>query len=347
MDKLKQNGFWVGLALVLILIVGGFVVFVMGEWGLRDKAARDLKKLNGELLSILEKQSEIPSQRQIKAYNDRVAALAKDLSDCRDWYKNYDEALEQWFEGLPNPPQPGAFKALYDTLCVEMVKQIEAAGIHHGRRPLEGVADPLFAPAIGTGPAGGVSGIQWAPVDGANALPIKEIQKRFWICQRITQALLAVQQESPRSIAALEEIRFAPGLKGPPGEEYPGWPAQPFELPGKYGTVLTCGIRVELTHAVVPAFLKLLLDTEGPGHKLLANLRGVRLTPVKPLPDKIEETITVEPGENADQLRKKREEELKAEWSKPKPIRLYVTYEVFDFDTERLVKPFEPLATAN
>ena len=340
---MKQNGFWIALGVVLALIVLGFVYFVLGAQSQRDKESKTLAGLNGDLTAILEKPSNIPSSVQIATYNDRKNALMKELEECKGWYKTYDEALETWFQGLPNPPAAGAFKAIYDTLCAKMQKDLEAASIHHGRRPDEGAIAPIFGPAAG-GPGAPV-GIQWAQVGGTLDLP--DIQKRFWICQRITEALLAIQQTAPGAVSSLEEIRFAPGPKGTPGEEYPGWSSNPCELPGRYGTVITCGIRVEIQNAELPKLLKLLLDTDGPGPKLLTHLRGVRVVPSKTLPDKIEEPLRVEEGQNAAQAKEKRLAELKAEWLKPRPIRAFITYEVFDFDSDKLSKPFEPVVAGS
>jgi hypothetical protein len=340
MEKLKQNGFWVALGVVLAAIVMGFVyLVVLTEWPARQTAENKLKSLNSDLKGYLENQSKIPSQAQIRTYNERMDELKTELESCKKWYLGYDEALEKWFEGLPSPPPEGMFKAQYDTNCANLVKELEAAKISHGPVKEEGV-DPLFAPGVGAGPAGALAGIKWAEVGGL--LDLADIQKRFWITQRISMALLQIQQEAPGSIVALEELRFAPGAKGLPGERYPGWPTSTFELPGKYGKVITCGFRVVMSNAHAPKLIKLLLDTDGPGPKLLSHLRGVRIVPSKTLQNKIEESIKVKEGENVEAAKAARMKELQAVHGKPTPIRIFVTYEVFDFDSGKIAKPFVP-----
>ncbi len=340
MEKLKQNGFWAVLGVVLAAIVLGFVyLVVLTEWPARQSAENKLKSLNRDLKGYIENQSKIPSQAQIRTYNERMNELKAELDSCKKWYLGYDEALEKWFEGLPSPPPEGMFKAQYDTNRAKLVKELETAKINHG--PVrEGGMDPLFAPGTGAGPAAALSGIKWAEVGGL--LDLSDVQKRFWITQRISTALLQIQQEAPGSIVALEELRFAPGSKGLPGERYPGWPTSTFELPGKYGKVITCGFRVVMSNALAPKLLKLLLDAEGPGPKLLSHLRGVRIVPSKTLQNKIEDKIQVKEGEDANAAKAARLKELQAEHGKPTPVRVFVTYEVFDFDTEKLSKPFVP-----
>lgn len=342
MEQLKKNGFWIGLAAVAAVIVVGFVyLVVLGEWTARDTAEKKLKAVNTQLKTVLEKPAEIPSTKQIATIKERTEELRTEVEKCKGWYKGYDDVLETWFAGLPDPPAIGAFKAKYDTLRDEMKTSLEAAGIHVGIRST-GSGDALLAP--GTSAVGG--GLHWEEVGAPNSPSIKEIQKRFWVRQRVADALLQIQQNAPKAVAALEEVRFAPGPKGAPGEEYPGWPLWTFELPGKYGVVITAGIRVEMSNAQVPQLLKLLLETEAPGPKLLTHLRGTRVVPVEALPDRIDETIRVPAGENPDAARQKRLEELKKEWSTPRPVRVFVTYEVFDFDGEKLAKPFAPAAAA-
>jgi hypothetical protein len=340
MEQLKKNGFWVGLAVVAAVIAGGFVYLVVfGEWEARAKAETKLKADNQKLKNILEKPAEIPSQKQIADIKIRTEELRVEVEKCKDWYKGYDAVLDQWFEGLPNPPAIGAFKAQYDTLRDKMKADLESAGIHVGVRP-QGGESTLLTP----GPAAS-GGLLWEEVGAPNSPSILEIQKRFWIRKRIVDALLQIQQEAPKAVAAFEEIRFAPGTRAT-GEEYPGWPYQTFDLPGKYGEVITCGIRVEITNAVIPKFLKLLLETDAPGPKLLTHLRGMRIVPIEALPDRIDEFIKVQAGESQDAAKQKRLDELKKEWAAPRPVRLFVTYDVFDFDGEKLAKPFAPPATA-
>jgi len=339
MEQLKKNGFWVGLAVVAALIVGAFVYFVIGEWDARTKAADSLKRVNEKLKEALAKPAEIPSDKQIIALQDRTKELQTDVEKCKSWYKTYDDELEKWFAALPDPPAVGAFKAQYDTLREKMKTDLEGGGIHVGVRPAGDGAALLTA-----GPVAG--GLHWEEVGAPSSPSIKEIQKRFWIRQRVADTLLQLQQEAPKSVVALEEIRFAPGPRGTSGEDYPGWPSNAFELPGKYGLVMTCGIRVEMSNALVPKFLKMLLETDAPGPKLLTHIRGSRVTLVEALPDKIEEVIRVPAGENAQEAKQKRTDELKKEWTAPRPVRVFVTYEIFDFDGEKLSKPFVPATAA-
>jgi hypothetical protein len=180
-------------------------------------------------------------------------------------------------------------------------------------------------------------------VDAPGSPSIKDIQKRYWIRARIVNALLKIQQDSGgKGVAALEEVVFATD-KGK-NEDYPGWSNQLCELPGKYGVALLCGIRVEMSNAHVPKFLKLLLEPNDPEPKLLTHIRGVRTAVTEAMPDKHEETVQYAEGESPDAVKKKKEAELNAKLNRPKPIRVFVTYEVFDFDGEKLAKPFAPPA---
>jgi hypothetical protein len=337
MEQLKQNGFWVGLVAVLAIIVIAFVVFVLGGMSQLAAADKDLQGLKVKIKGILKDEEAIPSEKQVQTCEQRSKDLAKELADCKAWYKQYDDALEAWFPEVPNNPQPGDFKAVYDTKRKGIEEQLAAAQIHIGIRPAgDGSAGALF----GGGAVAG--GLRWEPVDAPGSPSIKDIQKRYWIRARIVNALLKIQQDTGgKGVFALEDTSF-PTDKGGKNEDYPGWSAMPCELPGKYGHVILCGIRVEMSNAHVPKFLKLLLEPNDPEPRLLTHIRGVRTTLTEAMPEKYEETIQYNEGENPATIQKKKEEELNAKLNRPKPIRVFVTYEVFDFDGEKLVKPFTP-----
>lgn len=338
MDKLKRNGFWVGLVVVLAVIVLAYVYYVEGERSARARASKALANLKTELDGVLSKPEEIPSDKQVEAYAKRLKELQADLEQCKSWYKSYDDSLEAWFQGLPAQPDPGVFGATYDAKRQDMETALKAAGIQIGIQPMQSSTGAM-------GPVTG--GLNWPMVGSPNAPSIKDIQKQYWVRERVSNALLAIQQATNnKGVSTLEEIIFSPHPKKQPPDDYPSWPPFPEGLPNNYGMVITCGIRVEMSNAQAPAFLKMLLEKDEPSPKLLTHLRGVRITITNPMQDKVPETIDYTPDQNPAQLKAQKEQELKQKHWQPKPVRVFVTYDVFDFDGEKLAKPFAAAAGA-
>jgi hypothetical protein len=343
MEKLKQNGFWCLLAVIGAAIVASYFCFVEASRSERNKWASTLDKQTKDLDEILSKPAELPSQKQVRAYTTRLTDLQTDLADCRKWLKKYDDSLEKWFDVLPPNPTVGNFESVFNTDRQALEKELTDAGIRVGFLQ-KGPEMGMVAPAVALG------GLNWETVGGPGSPSIKEVQKRYWIRRRVANVLLAVQAQhaaaNVKPVASLEETAFFPFSRHQPGEEYPGWPTAPYRLPHEYGTVITCGIRAEMLNAVVPTFLKLLLEIDSPAPELLSHLRGVRIAVAEAPKEKEIETVEYPAGQNPEPLKQKKLAEMREKFHQPKPVRVFVTNDVFDFDDEKLSKPVVAAAGA-
>lgn len=347
-EKLKKNAFWIGIGAAFALIAAFFFLYVWGAMGARDRTRKELQTSLGQLKEIRDNGGEVPSERQIQIYRERVAQLAGELDDaqagCKPWYKAYDDVLEQWFSELhvdPSgaPPIEGDFRAQYNARKEKLEAELQGDKITLGT-PVAASATPLFGAAQ---PAAS------DPLNWEKEGNIKEIQKHFWIRERIKNILRELQRATQGTgVVALEDVRFSPAMNPSAPHEYAGWPVpaggsplREYDLPDGYGAVITCGIRAQIQHPHAAKYLQLLLERDAYPPRMLVKLRGVRISLIEPFPDEEPRTVSYKRGEDADA--KKRDELAKAEQevNQPKPVRVYVTLEVFDFDGPKLAAPFK------
>lgn len=344
-DKLKKNAFGLGLAAGVVVIVAFFFLFVWSAMSQRDQLKNTVGKLKKDLEEIKSKGPEMPSDVKLEDFQKLKEQLGQSLAACKDWYKKYDRSLELWFRKFPEGQDPaiGQFAAEYEDRQKGLEKDLEDKGVQVGIEMPQGAA-PGFAP--GGAPRSGLK-LKW---EDPNAMDMKVVQKRFWIRERVKNALLALKNEAKDSVVALEEVRFLPDPGGAPasGDDYLGWPqssgggaAPEYDLKGGYGKVITCGVRALIYYPHVPKLLRLLLDTDGVSPPMLVHLRGARVAITEPLDEEIPITIQVLPNTPAQEVQALRQKALDEHKPAPRPIRVLVTLEVFDFDGAKLAAEFK------
>lgn len=337
MRQLKQNLFWVGVALAALSLVVLYVVVVVPQYARKAKLQNSIAGKGG-ILSKLD--GPVPGDPDIEAWNAFKERLKKEYAEIVGFYEACDSHLERWFEGLPEEPGRDAFMARYRDEAQNIEKKLQEKGVKFGIE----VEDERKEKARG--------GFNWEEPslddwDKINQVPgdllraLKTIQKRFWLRQRVADVAL----EGNVRISRVVDFRFLRRLNeriqnalwetvpmGTPVTPFP--PNTPeFELPEGLGRTITFRFGVELPFSEVPRFIQEFLNPAaqtGPRQRLLLNLPMVHVTLRSQNPSEI--TITYEEGN----LEQKRQELEKV---KPqiatRDVLLVLTCQVLDFDPSK------------
>lgn len=175
MQNIKSKLFWIGsiCAVVILLII--FATLVFSLLNQKSKYDSDIKNEYNSLKAI--ELSDVWSQKDIENLKKYKGDLLSQYNDIKKYYKDYDDRLEQWFEGLPPSPLPGDFKSKYKDKCSEVENELKNKGI--------------------------ICKLDWENLDVASS-DMKKAQKRYWIIARTVDAVI----NSNANITKLDEIAF-------------------------------------------------------------------------------------------------------------------------------------------
>ena len=369
MNKLKQNLFWVGVA-VGLAVVGA----VAGLWWypLHDSAGTEksaIAGLNGELQGLITQapwekaapdiKSGAPGQKDIDKWQDLKKQFQGDFKKIAENYISHDAQLEEWFKSLTNktnPPHGEFCNSLVDA-AKALEEEIRKKGVLIGL-PNESKPDGKYGFNWGD-----VVNLPWTAItDDERKSAIRDLQKRYWVCELIRDAVIAEGVKAER----LNDVFFFKPLADPTklpvearptaqeGEiKYVGSPAAEFgatkyeelylpegEKPAKpedpknyLGRTITFGFSVTLSYSDVA---KLIREVITPSKsQLLVNVTGVRIFAPTQNPLKKDDQIKIPKGEPKDEKIAARKKELEAA-VKPHPVQVWITGQVIDFDPSKV-----------
>jgi hypothetical protein len=353
MNKLKSQGFWLGVAAAIALLVVGFVVLVVPLWARQTTHQRAVKGL----ASTLEKKKMVGSP-DIQAARDYREKMVKEYGDIVKFYSESDEHLERWFEpSWNNDPPRDTFMAKLRGEIQRIEKELADKGTEVG------LPDP-------NNPEKRLFGFNWEdlktehwPQIGADEKRVlKELQKRFWARQRVADVIL--KSREPIKVTRVHDFHFARPLHerltqnatweafplGADAAPYPGFtdPSgqrnrqfQEYDLPNELGRTTTFGFALQLPYSEVPKVIREILQPGGEGTgdtgkgRLLVNILGAQVTirqqnaPLR--------TFSYYKGDDED--KKKKLDEIMKD-VKARDVLLLVTCQIVDFDSSK-AKKFE------
>jgi hypothetical protein len=367
MNQLKQNPFWVAIALAAVVLLGGFFYFVFRLFGKQSSLQNQLSGRDGrggQLRTLDHKK--MPGDPDIKAWREYWNAMVSSYGEVTDFYTKTNAHLERWFPGLPENPARDQFIARYGEEIAKLETRLKEKGIRIGAEAEEGgekkvkygfnweIPDPAaFNEITSRGQPGDVERV------------LREIQKRFWARERVANALLVLRVESDGKIRArVHDFRFfkrlhdriqnAPWEGAPTGPDhvfYQGVGADPgmgvprgyseYALPGELGSTLTFGFSVELPYSQVPVVIREILNPPaggGANQRLLVNVLGTHVT-IHDQNQPVEEIVYYRNNpQEKDQKVAAIKEKVKA-----REVMLTVSCQMIDFEPSK-VKKFEPRA---
>jgi hypothetical protein len=348
MDQLKRNAFWIGVGVAAAALVGVFAALILPGYATIEKERRTLSGTVTRLSGL-----ERPADPVLKDYDALKAKMIGSYEKITGFYAASDKHFERWFDGLGENPNRGAFLAKYDGEIQALEKELEGKGTKVG------LPDPNDAEKR-------VLGFSWeipepghwstiGPADEPRVL--KEIQKRFWVRQRVANIVL----RGGVKVSRIQQFRFfkmlTEKLQNPPWQvvvpgaptiSWPGMAAaaagfnrnfQEFELPNELGRTVTFGFAIELPYSEVPKVLKEILnpDIEPRGdngaNRLLVNLLGVDVTALEQNEPKIEYTYTRGNAQQQAAALAAAKEKIK-----PRNVLMTVTCQVIDFEPSKIAK---------
>lgn len=350
MNKLKAQGFWLGVVAAVALLVVGFAILVLPLYADQAKYQKQVKGLAGTLGN--QKMVGEPDIRAAREYREK---MAKEYGDIVKFYAEADEHFERWFDPswTSDPPR--------DTFMAKLrgeIQRIEKELTEKGTQV--GVLDDPSKPEERK------FGFNWElpttdnwPAIGADEKKVlKDLQKRFWARQRVADIILKSQVKVTR----VHDFRFARRLHerlnnapwdsaqtGPDAVHYPGFSDatgqvqrqfQEYDLPNELGRTTTFGFALQLPYSEVPKVIREILQPGGEGTtgdtgkgRLLVNLLGASVTIREQNPASI--TIVYQEGD-AEDKKKKTEAALKD--IKAKDVMLVVSCQVVDFNAAKIKK---------
>lgn len=337
MRQLKQNLFWVGVALAAAVLVAFYVVMVVPQYARKAKLQNSIAGKGGILTKL---DGPVPGDPDIEAWNGYKERLKKDYAEIVGFYEGSDAHLERWFEGLPAEPGRDAFMARYRDEAQAIEKKLQEKGVKLGME----VEEERKEKARG--------GFNWEEPslddwDKINQVPgdlsraLKALQKRFWLRQRVSDVVLEGNVKISRVVdfrflrRLNERIQNAPWEAVPMGSPVPPFPQNvpEFELPDGLGRTITFRFGVELPFSEVPRFIQEFLNPAaqaGARQRLLLGIPQAHVTLRSQ--NQPEVTITYEEGN----LEQKRQELEKV---KPliaaRDVLLVLTCQILDFDSSK------------
>ncbi len=360
MNQLKQNPFWVAIALAGAVLLGGFFYFVFGLFGRQSSLQNNLHGPRGLIKELGD--ANMPGDGDIRAWREYWNASVKSYGEVTEFYTKTNAHLERWFPGLPENPPRDVFIARYGEEISKLETRLKEKGVRIGAAAEEGEEKDKKAKF----------GLNWEIPDiqafndiaskgqpGEVERVLKEIQKRFWARERMANALLTLRTESDGKIRArVHDFRFfkrlhdkiqnAPWDGAPTGQDlvfYQAVGADPgmgvprgyteCALPGELGSTLTFGFSVELPYSQVPAVIRQILNptSEAANQRLLVNVLGTHVT-IHDQNSPQEDVIYTE-GDLAEKTRK--EASIK-EKVKPQDVMLSVSCQMIDFEPSKVKK---------
>ncbi len=355
MDKLKKNAFWAGVLGALVLLVILFVALVSPKFLTQADLSRKIRAKDGEL-----KREEIHASQSAAQWNERKTQMLGSYKKITDFYAASDRHFERWFDGFDGRDR-GTFMARYreeiqklETLLTEKKTEI---GIPDAANPAVkrfgfNWEEPLPD--------------QWTQIltggAGEEARVLRELQKRFWIRQRVANALLKPDVKVTRVHDFRFFRRLSLGLQNAgwdlptTGADAVAWPGvridmrnfAEFEFPNELGKTFTFGFALQLPYSEVPKILKEILNpdieprNDSGEARLLVNLIGVQVS----LREQNRPLVSYWHWEKDEahkqaQLAKALADAGMTSEASPRPVLLAVTCQVVDFEPAK-VKKLEP-----
>jgi hypothetical protein len=347
MNKLKANGFLVGMALAGVVLVVFAALMIFPAWSEADKLRTTI---NRTLASKL-RDVKVAGDPDIRAYQEYRGALVGSYKSITDFYKGTNTYLERWLPGVPEDPPRDSFIARYQ----EEIEKIEKAVKEKGTAI--GVGEPVRFGFNWEKPQVGDWG-QVMQFGGAaeEKRVLRELQKRFWARQRVANAIV----NGGVKVTRVHDFRFFKKLhdriQGPEWEQSPQGPnvvlyqgvgANPqggppqnfteFDLPGELGKTMTYGFALQLPYSEVPKVLREILNPANeskPDQRLLVNIIGTHVT----IRNQHEPEVTITYEQGKQDVKQAKIDEIKAK-TKPLDVLLSVTCQIIDFEPAK-VKDF-------
>ena len=223
MEKLSQNKFLTGMAVVGVVAVAGFGILVYPAWSEAGTKVKSIKTSVGKLTGELE---DLPGDPNVKAWTDQAESLKKRFagSPTENLGKlaALDKNLGQWFDGIEDSSGFVAFLTPYDDERQKLEEEVLSKGVLLGS-PIDkdGVSVETRLP--------GFNWITRADIVTANTtekeMHAKEIlQKRFNICRAIVNAVTADVDKSLRprrllDVTFLEKFPYVSSSLVDPGSK--------------------------------------------------------------------------------------------------------------------------------
>ncbi len=292
MDKLKKNAFWAGVLGALALLVILFVALVSPKFLTQADLGKKIRGKNTELNN-----EKIHASQSAGMWNDRKTQMLASYKKITDFYASSDRHFERWFDGFDGRDR-GTFMARYREEIQKLEDSLTA------KKTEIGIPDPAN-PAIRRFGFNWEEPLpdQWTQIltggAGEEARVLRELQKRFWVRQRVANALL----KGDVKVTRVHDFRFfrrlSPSLQSPGWETSPpagpdavAWPGvridqrnfQEFEFPNELGKTFTFGFAVYLPYSEVPKILKEILNpdieprNDSGSDRLLVNLIGAQVS---------------------------------------------------------------------
>jgi hypothetical protein len=348
---MKQNAFWVALGGAGVLLVLLFTIQVVPKITRQATIQNDLKKTVDALQDQIAGISGTPDMEDWAKYRDGVIRAYEGITK---FYANSDKHLERWFThpnlvaAIGDNPPRDSFISRYTDEANKIENELGKKGTQVGI--LTDEEDPG---------KGKKFGFNWERPDpnqlsqvdasgpGEELKILKEIQKRFWIRQRVANIVLNGNVKVSRVVdfrffkKLHDKLATAPWETPPTGKEALQWQGivggagrsgfQEADLPNELGKTLTFGFALDLPYSEVPKVIEGILNpgTEAAANeRLLVNLIGTHIT----IRGQNEPTVEFNyiQGDVADQMART---EAAKKGIKPHDVRLAVTCQIVDFDS--------------
>ncbi len=368
MNKLKQNLFWVGVAAGLAVVAAVAFLWWLPLHQSAEEEKTKIGKLNTDLTSLKDQapwekaapdvRSGAPSQKDIEKWNEVKKQFQGDYKTIAENFIKHDAPLEGWLPSLTNktnPPHTEFCNSLVDA-AKELEKEIRAKGV------LVGLPNDLKPDGKYGFNWGDVVNLPWSVItDEERRSAIRDLQKRYFICELIRDAVTAqgVKAErlndvfffkvladpqkfpqEPRPTAAEGEVKYVGSpttefgarfeeLYLPEGDK----PPKPEDPKNFLGRTITFGFSVTLSYSDVA---KLIREVITPSRSpLLVNVIGVRIFAATQNPLKKEDQVRIQKGDPHEAKIAARKKELE-DAVKPQPVQVWITGQVIDFDPAKV-----------
>ncbi len=363
MKQLKQNMFWVGMAVAAAVLAAAYAVLV---FPMTADAAKSRMDISLRFRSLDRSPPGKPDIANWRAYQDHLKKAYADI--CRH-YEECDEYLERWFPGLPPEPDRGTFMGRYS----DEIRKIEEAldkkpggGVKLGPESEAGTTETSRPTAAKGGFNWEVpSTDDWDKIQQASADPktevrnvLKALQKRFWIRQRVAEVALNPDIKVNRVLDFRFLRRLHDKLQNPEwespllGSPIPTFQAQPagagnneYALPDGLGRTITFRFGLHIPFSQVPRFIQEFLNPPARANakeRLLLSVTQCSIVTSGQNPAEV--LITYEEGNNEMKLQRENEA-MKGVGAKD--MTLVMTCQVIDFDPAKAKKFDGPQSQPN
>lgn len=355
MNKLKQNAFWAICGALGAVLVIAFVVVVVPRWTDRDTQNAQVGKYRSSLTSLI-----VPSDLDIKAWNDRKAECIADYREIAKLYLERDTDLEKWLEKVANivppgqAPAPDQYMNPYQDAAKELETSLKNAGVGVGMvEPPKEEGDP---PKYHFGFNWEKLDVDWGRVTDpkVRADVIRLVQKRYWIARHIANACV----EGDRPVAVVKRVldlyyfralhedtttfrqteRQSGTARAP--EYINSWVRPPgairfveCELPDMLGQTISFGVAVECSFEKAPKFIhNLLSPSQSP--RIIVNITAMRMFAATQNHNEVVEDKPYRQDEPPPDVATMKAESERS--VKPVSATIWLTCQVIDFDPGKL-----------